>query len=382
MRNELKNIFIICSSLNLGGAEVQSVWLANQFAKKGYKVSYVVLKNTTFIESYLNKDIELIRYKMYAKDSKKNLVKVRKLYNFFSGVILFRRRIKRENAIIFSFLFHSNIFGFLATIFTNKKHIICIRNDRFNSRNSTRNLKVRNFLIYIAAIFSFKVVFNSKKAKSIIGKKLPKRHSQEVILNSVTDFDQTIEEEIYSKINIFLGEVENKFVSVGRLEPLKNYENILKAFKKVKDNGVEFKYIIFGQGFLEEKLKYIISKYNLENNVLLIGGVRGAKEYLYLFNYFLLCSIHEGFPNSLIEAMSKKVLPLVTDAGDSFDIVSNNRGVKIDGVESDDIASAIMNFLHTKDTDLVENIYANIEIYLNTELNQDNIIKKWTLLTK
>ena len=69
------------------------------------------------------------------------------------------------------------------------------------------------------------------------------------------------------KINLFL----------GRLEPLKNYENILKAFKKVKDNGVEFKYIIFGQGFLEEKLKYIISKYNLENNVLLIGGVRGAK---------------------------------------------------------------------------------------------------------
>ena len=28
-----------------------------------------------------------------------------------------------------------------------------------------------------------------------MGKKLPKRHSQEVILNSVTDFDQTIEEE-------------------------------------------------------------------------------------------------------------------------------------------------------------------------------------------
>ena len=160
----MKNIFIICSSLNLGGAEVQSVWLANQFAKKGYKVSYVVLKNTTFIESYLSKDIELIRYKMYAKDSKKNLVKVRKLYNFVSGVILFRRRIKRENTIIFSFLFHSNIFGFLSTIFTNKKHIICIRNDRFNSRNSTRNLKVRNFLIYIAAIFSFKVVFNSKKS--------------------------------------------------------------------------------------------------------------------------------------------------------------------------------------------------------------------------
>ena len=38
------------------------VHLANQFQKKGYKVSYVVLKNTTFIASYLNEDFELIQY--------------------------------------------------------------------------------------------------------------------------------------------------------------------------------------------------------------------------------------------------------------------------------------------------------------------------------
>ena len=63
-------VYFISSSLNLGGAEVQSVWLANQFQKKGYKVSYVVLKNTTFIASYLNEDVELIQYKMYTENSR------------------------------------------------------------------------------------------------------------------------------------------------------------------------------------------------------------------------------------------------------------------------------------------------------------------------
>tara|TARA_B100001121_G_scaffold168999_1_gene147583 strand:- start:1233 stop:2384 length:1152 start_codon:yes stop_codon:yes gene_type:complete len=375
-------VYFISSSLNLGGAEVQSVWLANQFQKKGYKVSYVVLKNTTFIASYLNEDVELIQYKMYTENSKKNLLKLRQLYNFFSGVILFRKKIKHKNAVIFSFMFHANIFGFLSTIFTNRRHVICIRNDRFNSRNSTKNLKIRSILIYIATIFSTRVIFNSKKAKNVMKKRIPNKNKKELILNSITDFNLKINEETYSKIAVFLDDNKNKFVSIGRLEPLKNYENILKAFQTIKDSGIDFKYVIFGQGFLEPKLKNLILKYDLENNVLLVGGVKGAKEYLNLFDYFILCSIHEGFPNSLIEAMSKKLLPFVTDAGDSFDIVGNNRGIKIDGNEPENIASSIVCFIETKNKKKKEDIFINIENYLNTELNPDNIINKWIKLTE
>ena len=171
----MKNIYIVCSSLNLGGAEIQSVWLANKLVKKGYRVSYVVLKKSNYISTYLDKNINLIQYKMYAADSNKNLVKIRKLYNFFSGIVLFRKKIKKDNALVFSFLFHSNIFVFLSTLFTNKKHIICIRNDRFNSRNSTKNLKIRFFLIYIVSLFSYKIVFNSNKAHRLLEESFQKK---------------------------------------------------------------------------------------------------------------------------------------------------------------------------------------------------------------
>ena len=192
----MKNIYIVCSSLNLGGAEIQSVWLANKLVKKGYRVSYVVLKKSNYISTYLDKNINLIQYKMYAADSNKNLVKIRKLYNFFSGIVLFRKKIKKDNALVFSFLFHSNIFVFLSTLFTNKKHIICIRNDRFNSRNSTKNLKIRFFLIYIVSLFSYKIVFNSNKAQQTIGRKLPEKNRQTVILNSIAYFIVPVDEDI------------------------------------------------------------------------------------------------------------------------------------------------------------------------------------------
>ena len=199
----MKNIYIVCSSLNLGGAEIQSVWLANKLVKKGYRVSYVVLKKSNYISTYLDKNINLIQYKMYAADSNKNLVKIRKLYNFFSGIVLFRKKIKKDNALVFSFLFHSNIFVFLSTLFTNKKHIICIRNDRFNSRNSTKNLKIRFFLIYIVSLFSYKIVFNSNKAQQTIGRKLPEKNRQTVILNSIADFKVPVDEEKYTDIKNF-----------------------------------------------------------------------------------------------------------------------------------------------------------------------------------
>ena len=39
-----KKILIVCTSLNMGGAENQAVWLANAFNKKGYKVFFISLK--------------------------------------------------------------------------------------------------------------------------------------------------------------------------------------------------------------------------------------------------------------------------------------------------------------------------------------------------
>ncbi len=376
----MKEIYIVCTSLNLGGAEIQSVWLANQFIKTGYKVSFVVLKKGNFIGAYLDKNINLIEYKMYAQSDSKSFVGFRKVYNFLKGIYLFRKRIKKQNTHIFSFLYHSNIFSFLSTLMTKNKHNICIRSDRFNSRNSLKNQKIRNLLVFIATFFCNKVIFNSSNAQKILGKNLPKKDNHVLIFNAVADFKFNFDFILESKIIEFLDNSQNKFVSIGRLEPLKNYENILKGFKQLKDEGFEFKYTIFGTGFLEAKLNEIIIELELSNNVFIAGGVRGAKEYLNHFDYYILGSINEGFPNSLIEAMSEGLVPFTTDAGDSYKIISNNRGVRIRGKCSEDFYLSIKNFFENKNENYINEIINNIDMYFENELNEKNIFKSWEML--
>ena len=376
----MKNIYIVCSSLNIGGAEMQSIWLANNLSAAGYKVSYVVLKNSGMLKKYISTDVNLIEYKLYTNNKNKKLIKLKKIYNFLFAAYLLRKKILKEDAYVFSFLFHSNIFGFLSTIITRSRHIICIRNDRFSSRNSTSNIWIRNFLIFITSLFSYKIVFNSKKSLNKLQSSLGNKSNHIVIPNAIVNFNDQVDQKILKQISVFLSNEKNRFVSVGRLEPIKNYKNILEAMKRLNKSNVDFKFVIFGMGFLEKELKTYIKENDLEDKVLMIGAINNAINYLHLFDYFLLASVHEGFPNSLIESMSQGLIPFVTDSGDSFDIVSNNRGVKIEDIDSNSIEHSINNYLNHKQSTSVDEMKLNIKNYIENDLNQTNIIKQWLTL--
>ena len=378
----MKNIYIICSSLNIGGAEMQSVWLANKLSSRGFNVNFVVLKNSTMLSNFISKDVKLIEYKMYSSNINKSLIKFRKLYNFLYGSYLLRKKIVNEESIVFSFLFHSNIFGFLTTFFSSSKHVICIRNDRFSSRSSTSNIFIRNFLISLTSLFSFKIVFNSKKSLIKLQRTLGNKKNHIVIPNAVVNFDDFIDKNILEQLGLFLDSSKIKIISVGRLEPIKNYKNILEAMNILKKLDVDYKFVIFGKGYLEEELKTILKNNNLDDRVLMIGAVKNAINYMQLFDYFLLASIHEGFPNSLIESMSEGLIPFTTDCGDSFEIISNNRGVKIESPSPESIANSIINFLDSTQESSVSETKHNINNYIEKDLNQDNIIEQWSSLIK
>jgi len=101
-----------------------------------------------------------------------------------------------------------------------------------------------------------------------------------------------------------------KIVSIGRLVSQKDHITILKALNLIKEKK-NFKFCIIGKGIEYNNLqKYIISN-NLRNKVKLIGYKKNIYPFLKKADIFILSSLYEGLPNTLLEAVSTGI-PIIS----------------------------------------------------------------------
>ncbi|MGV6829055.1 MAG: glycosyltransferase family 4 protein [Flavobacteriales bacterium] len=108
----------------------------------------------------------------------------------------------------------------------------------------------------------------------------------------------------------------NKFIWVGRLDTNKDPLTVLNAFKKyVAKNQKAYLNMFYQNEQLLSEIRDFISKNNLKNNVFLKGSVahHELEKWYQGSSYFLLGSLKEGGPISLIEAMACGCIPIVTN---------------------------------------------------------------------
>lgn len=98
------------------------------------------------------------------------------------------------------------------------------------------------------------------------------------------------------------------FLSVGTIEPRKNYDTLLKAYKEYLENSKEHKKLCIagGYGWLEENFHRKIEELGLENDVIVTGYVSEetlANLYRHCFS-FVYPTWYEGFGLPVLEAMN------------------------------------------------------------------------------
>tara|TARA_B110000090_G_scaffold119267_1_gene132723 strand:- start:515 stop:1678 length:1164 start_codon:yes stop_codon:yes gene_type:complete len=108
-----------------------------------------------------------------------------------------------------------------------------------------------------------------------------------------------------------------KICTIGRLHWIKNYTDILKSLKILKDKEIQFKYHIIGEGVLLEALQYEVYEYGLNDSVIFEGKLSYQEtiQKLYDSDVYIQYSYSEGFCNAALEAQSKGVLSIVSDGG-------------------------------------------------------------------
>lgn len=109
------------------------------------------------------------------------------------------------------------------------------------------------------------------------------------------------------------------FVFIGRLHAVKNLSSAITFIKKLKEQGLEPHFDIYGPDEGEEKqLKKIIENYNLQTIVNIKGPIDKNEVSLILnqYTFYLQFSNYEGMAISVVEAMQHGLIPCVTNVGE------------------------------------------------------------------
>lgn len=86
----------------------------------------------------------------------------------------------------------------------------------------------------------------------------------------------SIKSDLFKKFGI--GEDEKVFVSIGRVNKLKNLDLIIDSCKILSDKNFKFKWLVVGDGGDMEYFKTRVKKLNLQDKIVFVGKVMGATE--------------------------------------------------------------------------------------------------------
>jgi len=144
-----------------------------------------------------------------------------------------------------------------------------------------------------------------------------------------------------------LGFSQNDFVvgSIGRLEPIKSYDILVRAFAqlvKSLENASSVKLCLVGDGFEKERLIQLAKELGIGNKVYFAGQQPKAYKFYPLFDCFALSSQTEGLSIATLEAMCFSLPVVTTHAFKTHEVIVNgHNGFLIPPKDVDGFAKAL-----------------------------------------
>lgn len=139
-------------------------------------------------------------------------------------------------------------------------------------------------------------------------------------------------------------------LNVARLAQQKGQRFLIAAAKIVKSVRQDVHILIIGEGELRDELQQQIREEGVEDTVTLVGFRSDVKEMLRSSDIFVLSSLDEGMPISLLEAVATKVPAVVTPVGDIPKLIVNGEtGLVVEKGGAAPLAAAILSLASDAD---------------------------------
>ncbi len=335
-----KKVFFLIPYLQKGGSEKVIINLANGLSTKGFNCTIIVLNSNSDYTFLIKDNVNCI-----------NLNTNRVLFSFLK----LRNLLKSSKPdILISALTHINVLACVSSLFLNIKVIV------LEHIPVVAHIKQKwfNLIVYIFAIISY------KQSDYVISSCQQLNYDLEKYLfiskNKIKTFYCPVVDNKYVKLannkidNIFINnknDSETKIIiSVARLEKQKDFKTAILSIKNLIDENYKIKYLILGKGTLELKLKKLVKKLKLQNNIFFLGFKKNPYKYISNSDLFLITSNYEAFGVVIVESLMLGVPVVSTDCycGPSEIISDNKYGelAKVGDIES--ITNALKKALDKK----------------------------------
>lgn len=346
----MKKVLHLINSFSLAGAEKLIFDITKRIDKSKidcYVCAISKGNSYNFFVNKLNKNkvSTFCLYKGYEKDRFKSIYK---LVNYIY-----------ENDIdyIHTHCSSPDFYGKIAGLLTSRPVYSTIHNSKGYSR----------FLQLLFRSITKKYIAISKQVKKYMINELSLPNNRIKLIFNGVDISKFKEANInvnQKKRSLGIPLQKKVIINVGRITEQKGQKTIIEAARKIVNKRNDIIFLIVGDKSynrdLYNNLKKKIDNYNLKKYIRFTGIREDVNELLAMSDVFVLPSIFEGLPITLLEAIFSKIPIVASDVGGNRELIKNGEsGYLIPTNNSVLLAKKIINLLNNENVSesMVEKAY-------------------------
>lgn len=170
-----------------------------------------------------------------------------------------------------------------------------------------------------------------------------------------------------------------KIITVGRFEPQKGYDMLVRAAKTVFSRHPDWRWDIYGDGQETDKIREMILQNGLENNLFLMGTSSEIYSLYPQYSFYVMSSRMEGLPMVLLEAKANG-LPIVSFdclTGPSEIVQNNVNGYLVPPENAGELADKVCELIENPEVrrSFSEHAADNLNLFCKR-----NIVSRWVEL--
>lgn len=137
--------------------------------------------------------------------------------------------------------------------------------------------------------------------------------------------------------------------SIGRFAHAKNFDHIPAIARKIKEQGMKFKWYIIGYGGEEQLIREKIQEENMEDTVIILGKKANPYPYIKNCDIYVQPSRYEGKAVTVIEAQMLEKPVIITAFPSSFSQLEDGIDGVIVPMDDEGCAKGIVNVIQNKE---------------------------------